>query len=163
VRNFFLQFTAETFSFQTVLDLLTSVDNRQSERASARGSISFGLINTVTNILLDSFQLASGLDSSSGLSLNLSASNSFNPTAINFNFMAEGSAAKSLLYTSGVYSRTFDSATNLRLVQVKNNITDAEAEAVAEPSTLLGTAIFLGLFVKRRKLNNKFSYLKSKV
>jgi len=77
--------------------------------------------------------------------------------------MAEGSAAKSLLYTSGVYSRTFDSATNLRLVEVKNNITDAEAEAVAEPSTLLGTAIFLGLFVKRRKLNNKFSYLKSKV
>jgi hypothetical protein len=53
---------AETFSFkfQTVLALLTSVDNRQSERSSARGSRSFGLINTVTNIRLDSFQLASG-------------------------------------------------------------------------------------------------------
>jgi hypothetical protein len=53
---------AETFSFnfQTVLDLLTSVDNRQSERSSARGSISCGLINTVTNIRLESFQLASG-------------------------------------------------------------------------------------------------------
>jgi hypothetical protein len=94
----------------------------------------------------------------------LSASNSFNPTAINFNFMAEGSAAKSLLYTSGVYSRTFDSATNLRLVEVNNNIADAEAEAeaVAEPSTVLGTAIFLGLFVRRQKLNNKLSQLKSK-
>ena len=75
--------------------------------------------------------------------------------------MAEGSAAKSLLYTSGVYSRTFDSATNLRLVEVNNNI--AEAEAVPEPSTLLGTAIFLGLFVKRQKLNNKLSQVKSKV
>jgi len=64
--------------------------------------------------------------------------------------MAEASAAKSLLYTSGVYSRTFDSATNLRLVEVKNNITNAEAEAVAEPSTVLGTAIFLGLFVRRQ-------------
>ena len=55
---------AETFSFHfpTVLDLLTSVNNRQSERSSARGSISFGLINTVTNIRLDSFQLASSLD-----------------------------------------------------------------------------------------------------
>jgi hypothetical protein len=93
----------------------------------------------------------------------LSASNSFNSTAINFNFMAEGSAAKSLLYTSGVYSRTFDSATNLRLVEVKNNIAEAEAEAVAEPSTVLGTAIFLGLFVRGRKLNNKLSQLKSKV
>jgi hypothetical protein len=91
----------------------------------------------------------------------LSASNSFNPTAINFNFMAEGSAAKSLLYTSGVYSRTFHSATNLKLVEVNNNIADAEAEAVAEPSTVLGTTIFLGLFVRRQKLNNKWSNTKS--
>ena len=75
--------------------------------------------------------------------------------------MAEGSVVHSRLSTSGAYSRRFDSATSLRLIQVNNNI--AEAEAVPEPSTLLGTAIFLGLFVKRRKLNNKFSYLKSKV
>jgi hypothetical protein len=150
-----------SFNFHTVLDLFTSVDNRQSERASASVTISFGLINTVTNILLDSFQLASGLDSSRGLYLDLSGSNSFNPTTINLNFMPEGSAAKSLLYTSGVYSQTFDSGTNLRLVQVNNNM--AEAEAVPEPSTLLGTAIFLGLFVSRRKLNNKLSQVKSKV
>jgi len=53
---------AETFSFNfpTVLVLLTSVDNRQSERVSARDSRYFGLINTVTNIRLESFQLASG-------------------------------------------------------------------------------------------------------
>jgi hypothetical protein len=162
---------AETFSFnfQTILHLLTSVDNRQSERASASGSISFWLINTVTNILLDSFQLASGLDSSSGFYLNLSASNSFHPTKINFNFMAERSATKSLLYTSGLYSRTFDSATNLRLVEVKNNLAVAksepvsEAEAVPEPSTILGTAMFLGFLAKGRKLKNKLSEVKSKV
>ena len=77
--------------------------------------------------------------------------------------MAEGSAAKSLLYTLGVYSRTFDSATNLRLVEVKNNIAEAEAETVPEPSTLLDTAIFLGLFVRSRKRNNKFSQFKSKL
>ena len=155
--------TAETFSFNfhTVLELLTSVDNRQSERASASVGIYFELIDIMTNILLDSFQLVSGLDSSSGLYLDLSGSNSFNPTAINLNFMPEGSGVKSLLYTSGAYSRTFDSATNLRLVEVNNNM--AEAEAVPEPSTLLGTAIFLGLFVSRRKLNNKLSPVKSKV
>ena len=154
---------AETFSFsfQTVLDLLISVDNRQSERGSTSGSISLSLINTVTNILLDSFQLTSALDSYNGLYLDFSASNSFNSTPLNFNSMAEGSAIQSLLSTSGVYSRTFDSATNLRLVEVKNNI--AEAEAVPEPSTLLGTATFLGLFVRRQKLNNKLSQLKSKV
>ena len=77
--------------------------------------------------------------------------------------MAEGIAAKSFLYTSEVYSRTFDSATNLRLVEVNNNIAEAEAEAVTEPSKVLGTAIFLGLFVRRQKLNNKLSQLKSKV
>ena len=50
---------------------------------------------------------------------------------------------------------------NLSLVEVNNNI--AEAEAVPEPSTLLGTVIFLGLLVKRRKLNNKLSQVQSKV
>ena len=71
--------------------------------------------------------------------------------------MAEGSAAKSLLYSSGVYSRTFHSTTNLRLVEVNNNLADAEAETVAKPSTVLGTAIFLGLLVRKQKLNNKLS------
>ena len=152
-----------SFNFQTVLNLLTSVDNSQSERARSSGNIFFGLINTVTNILLDSFQLVGILDSSGGSYFNLSASNSFHPTAINFNFLAEGSAAKSVFYSSGVYSRTFDSATNLRLVEVKNNIAEAEAEPVPEPTTILGTAIFLGLFARTRKLKNKLSEVKSKV
>jgi len=154
---------AETFSFNflTVLDLLTSVDNPESERARARGSISFSLINTVTNILFDSFEIASGLSSSSGHYFNFSPSSSFNATAINFDLIAEGSEVESFLYTSGTYSRRFDSATSLRLIQVNHNI--AEAEAVPEPTTLLGTAIFLGLVVKRRKLNNKLSQVKSKV
>jgi hypothetical protein len=150
-----------SFNFQTVLALLTSIDNRESERAQARGSISFSLINTVTNILLDSFEIASGLGSSSGHYLNFPPSNSFNPTVINFNLMADGNKVESIVYTSGAYSRTFYSDTSLRLAQVNNNIT--EAEAVPEPSTLLGTAIFLGLFVRRRKLNNKLSQVKSKV
>ncbi|AFZ08606.1 PEP motif putative anchor domain protein [Oscillatoria nigro-viridis PCC 7112] len=166
IGDFFID-AEETFSFtfQTFLALLTSVDNPQSERARANSSISFWVINTVTNILLDSFQFAIGLDSSSGFSANAFVSNSFKPTQINFNFMAEESAAASLLYTSGVYSRTFNSATNLRLVEVKNNIanTEAEAEAVPEPSTVLGTAIFLGLFVRQRKHKKIMSGVKSKV
>jgi hypothetical protein len=152
-----------SFNFQTLLDLLISVDNSQSERGSTSGSISLSLINTVTNILLDSFQLTSGLDSYRGVYWDFSATDSFNRTPINFNSMTEGSAVQSLLSTSGVYSRTFDSATNLRLVEVKNNIAEVEAEAVPEPSTLLGTAIVLGLFARRRKLNNKLSQVTSKV
>ena len=163
--------TAETFSFnfQTILHLLTSVDNRQSERASANGNISFFLIDTIANILLDSFQLASTLDSSVGISLNLFASSNFSPTNINFGFLTQGSATSMRLSSYGVYSRTFDSATNLRLVEVKNNLAVAksapisEAEAVPEPSTILGTAMFLGFLAKGRKLKNKLSEVKSKV
>ncbi|MEG4495162.1 PEP-CTERM sorting domain-containing protein [Microcoleus sp. D3_18_C4] len=166
IGEFFID-SEETFSFnfQTFLALLTSVDNPQSERARANGSISFWVINTVTNILLDSFQFASGLDSSEGIYLSGFASPSFKPTNINFNFLPQGSAATSLLYTSGVYSRTFNSATNLTLVEVKNNIAkaEAEAEAVPEPSTVLGTAIFLGLFFRQRKHKKKMSGIKSKV
>ncbi|MEG4025796.1 hypothetical protein [Microcoleus sp. S13C4] len=121
------------------------------------------MINTVTNLLLDSFQFAIGLDSSSGFYANAFVSNSFKPTQINFNFLAQESAAASLLYTSGVYSRTFNSPTNLRLVEVKNNIAKTEAEAVPEPNTVLGTAIFLGLFVTQRKHKKTKSEVKSKV
>ncbi|MEG4216446.1 PEP-CTERM sorting domain-containing protein [Microcoleus sp. Pol14C6] len=166
IGDFFID-SEETFSFtfQTFLALLTSVDYPQSERTRANGSISFWVINTVTNILLDSFQFAIGLDSSSGFYANAFVSKSFKPTQINFNFLAQESAAASLLYTSGVYSRTFNNATNLRLVEVKNNIakTEAEAEAVPEPSTVLGTAIFLGLFFRHRKNKKEMSAFKSKV
>jgi hypothetical protein len=149
-----------SFNFQTVLNVLTSVDNSQSERARASGNIFFGLINTVSNILLDSFELVSFLDSSGGSYFNFSASNNFHPTKVNFNFMEEGSTAESLLYTSGVYSRTFENATKLTLVEVKNNIAEAEAEPVPEPGTLLGTLTFLGWLFKSIKLKQRLSEVK---
>ncbi len=152
-----------SFNFQTVLHLLTSVDNPQSERARVSGNISFWLIDTIANILLDSFELASTLDSSAGIFLNLSASNSFSPTNINLNFLTQGSATTMSFSTSGVYSRTFDGATNLRLVEVKNNLAEAEAESVPEPTTVLGTVMFLGFLAKGKKLQNKLSEVKSKV
>lgn len=158
-----------SFTFQTVLNLLTSVDNPQSERASAKGNISFSLIDTVSNLLLDSFQINGSLDSFNFPNLTLSYSNSFNPTNINFDFLTQGSTNSLKFDTSGVYSRTFNSATNLRLVEVKNNIAVAkselvsEAEAVPEPTTVLGTVMFLGFLAKRKKHQNKLSEVKSKL
>lgn len=157
----------ETFSFtvETILHLFTSVSNPQSERASAKGGISFSVIDTVSNILLDSFQLGIGLHSFKApeLSLSYNLAGNFNPTQINLGFLAQGNTKSLSLYTSGVYSRTFDSATNLRLVEVKNNMAVAEAEAVPEPTTILGTAMFFGFLAKRRKLKNQLSEVKSKV
>lgn len=149
-----------SFTFQTVLNLLTSVDNPQSERASAKGNISFSLIDTVSNLLLDSFQINGSLDSFNVPNLSWSYNNSFNPTKINFDFLTQGSATSMSLSTSGVYSRTFNSATNLRLVEVKNNLAEAVAEPVPEPTTVLGTVMFLGFLAKRRKHQNKLSEVK---
>ena len=163
----------ETFSFtvETILHLLTSVSNPQSERASAKGSISFALIDTVSNLLLESFQFGIGVHSFKApeVSLSYNLAGSFNPTQINFAFLAQGNTTSLSLYTSGVYSRTFDSTTNLRLVEVKKNMAVAqaqavpEAEPVPEPTTILGTAMFFGFLTKRRKLKNKLSEVKSKV
>ena len=147
-----------SFTFQTFLRLLTSVDNPQSERASAQGNLSFLLIDTVSNILLDSFQLGGSLHSFKRGDLSLSYSDSFNPTQINLDFLAQGNTKESVVYSSGVYARTFDNATNLRLVEVKNNLVLAEsqpvreAEPVPEPTTILGTAMFFGFLAKGRKL-----------
>lgn len=152
-----------SFNFQTVLNLFTSVDNPESERASAKGNISFSLIDTVSNLLLDSFQINGSLDSFNVPNLSWSYNNSFNPTQINFDFMTQGSAASMSLSTSGVYSRTFNSATNLRLVEVKNNLAEAVAEPVPEPTTVLGTVMFLGFLAKRRQHQNKLSQVKSKI
>ncbi|MEG5173147.1 PEP-CTERM sorting domain-containing protein [Microcoleus sp. B3-D7] len=157
----------ETFSFsvQTILHLLTSVSNPQSEWASATGSISFALIDTVSNILLESFQFGIGLHSFKApeLSLSYNLVGNFNPTQINFAFLDQDNTKSLSLYTSGVYSRTFESSTNLRLVEVKDNMAAAQAQPVPEPTTILGTALFFGFLTKRRKLKNQLSEVKSKV
>lgn len=153
----------ETFSFtvQAILNLFTYVDSPESERASAKGSISFSLIDTVSNILLDSFQIGFGLYSFKGpdLSLSYNLAGNFNPTQVSFGFLNQSNTKSLNLYTSGVYSRTFNNATNIRLVEVKNNLVLAEAQAVREaepvpePTTILGTAMFFGFLAKGKKLH----------
>lgn len=152
-----------SFNFQTVLNLFTSVGNPESERARARGNISFSLIDTVSNILLDSFQLNGSLDSFNFPNLSLLNSNSFHPTQINFDFLAQGNAKTTTFYAAGVYSRTFETATNLRLVEVKNNLAEAVAEPVPEPTTVLGTLMFLGFLAKGKKHQHKLSQATSKI
>lgn len=164
----------ETFSFGAITDLnlFASVDNRQSERAIATGSIFLGLIDTVTNILLDSFQMSGDLNSSQGFTRNLyRSSDNFDFGAIKLTLRppyAQGNTIQSVLFTSlWRYSRTFDSATSLRLVEIQNNFAEvqaeAPAEAVPEPSTILGTALFFGFLVRALKLKNKLSEIPSKV
>ncbi|MCU0546453.1 MAG: PEP-CTERM sorting domain-containing protein [Oscillatoriaceae cyanobacterium Prado104] len=144
-----------SFAFQAILHSLISVDNPESERASATGKISFLVIDTVTSILLDSFELVSGLHSANGILLNVSGTAGFQPNNINFDLLSEGSPTKSILDASGVYSRTFNRETKLRLLEVKNNIAEVAAEPVPEPSTILGTAMFFGLLFKSRKLKQQ--------
>ncbi|MGL5060919.1 MAG: PEP-CTERM sorting domain-containing protein, partial [Microcoleus sp.] len=150
-----------SFAFQSVLRSLIAVDRPESERAIASGKISFWLIDTVTSILLDSFELVSTLDSANGIRVNVSGSDRFYPDRINLDLLSQGNGTQSVLSASGVYSRTFNSATQLRLVEVKNNLAEVAAEPVPEPSTVLGTAMFLGLLFKSRKSKQKLSDVKS--
>ncbi len=158
-----------SFTFQAILALFTSVDKPPLESAHAYGNISFSLIDTVSNIILDSFQFGGSLHSFARPNSIFSYSRSFKFQTSNSSFVTQGSATSMNFYTSGVYSRTFNNATNLRLVEVKNNMVLAqaqpvpEAEPVPEPTTILGTAIFFGFLAKGRRFKNKLSEVKSKI
>lgn len=147
----------ETFSFDfdANLSLATSIDNPQTEFANASGTVSFALYDTsnVDNwVLLDSFEISSNITTTGNDFLNFDDSNSsqftFNNVSLtpDFGGNREGATAS----TDGIFSRTFDRAANLTLVEVKEN---RSSVAVPEPSIILGTIV--GIFAVGYRAWNK--------
>lgn len=146
----FLIDKGETFSFnfKAALNLETSIDNPQFESANAAGNISLKLYDTSNQdnwIYLDSFTLYGNLATlGNNDSLNYETSNSFtlNPsiTALKTNFGEQQETAKASV--QGIFSRTFDTLTNLTLVEVKTDRAEVNAKggsvSVPEPSNILG-------------------------
>jgi hypothetical protein len=137
--------SGETFSFDfdASLSLATSIDNPQTEFANASGTVSFTLYDTsnVDNwILLDSFEISSNIATTGNDFLNFDDSNSnqftFNDVSLNPNFGGDREGATAS--TEGIFSRTFDRAANLTLVEVKEN---SSSVAVPEPSIIFGTML----------------------
>ncbi|HCF26381.1 MAG TPA: PEP-CTERM sorting domain-containing protein [Cyanobacteria bacterium UBA11049] len=153
----------ETFSFNFAagLNLATSIDNSQFETANASGNITLRVYDTTNRdnwINLDSFTLSGNLTTSGNkdyLDYQTSQNISLNPsvTTIDTNFGGDRESANAAI--QGIFSRTFDSVTNLTLVEVKNN---QASVSVPEPSSFLGLllcVIGMGYRIKSKGSSSK--------
>lgn len=145
----FLVNAGETFSFgfRGFLDLFTSIDSPKTERASAAGGAFFQLYDTSDEnnwTLLDSFDIFAKIftsDNGNGdfvsqpqYSSNIALNSG--DTEVSFG----GNNEFAYAYFDGSYSRTFENATSLTLVEAKGNY--AKAEGVPEPSFMIGSLLF---------------------
>lgn len=137
--------SGETFSFNfnADLNLNTSINNPQIESAIADGTISFALYDTSSVdswMLLDSFTISGNVASENNDFLNFNSSDGtqLNLSNINLTTNFGGDRESASASTEGFFSRTFDRAANLTLVEVKEN---RSTVAVPEPSIILGTVL----------------------
>lgn len=137
--------SGETFSFNfdADLSLATSIDNPQTEFANASSTVSFKIYDTNNIdswILLDAFEISSNSTTTGNDFLNFNNSNNsqfnFYALSLNSNFGSDRESA--IASTEGIFSHTFDRATNLTLVEIKEN---RSSVAVPEPSVIFGTIL----------------------
>lgn len=137
-----------SFNFFSRLNLLAVVENSRVETASAFGAIRYGLFNDTTDQLLDSFTLFGQVSSSSGFNtLGLVPSEHVSLSQFSGQLRFSENQAIALAEIGGVYSRTFASATDLRLEEIKIN--QARVQTVPTPAVLPGIFTFLILSLKR--------------
>ena len=135
--------TSFSFNFTGDLNLQTSIDNPPEENARASGDISFVLLDTASQKVLDFLSLA-GSVITQGDSNFIATQNSDNVTLSNISEdhkfeQKQGFATASV---EGSLQRSFDDKTSLALVEVKR--TQARVQA-PEPSTNLALVISSGL------------------
>ena len=154
-----------SFDYTGSLNLGTSVDNSTVENASARGNISFLLIDIPTQTILESFNLARGLTTKDNNNFftyqqsdNVGLSNLF--TQSNFN----GKQEFSRTFFNGSVQRYFNNKTSLAVIGVTNIQASVSAP---EPSTWLSSlfscgAMGIGLMLKRKHQNTSSTCLSAK-
>jgi len=156
----------ETFSFgfRGFLGLFTSIDTPKTERASASGSASFQLYDTSDNnnwTLLDSFSVFAKLvtsENGNGDSISRPQYNgniALNPSKTEIDYGFGGNNEFVNAYFDGSYSRSFENATSVTLVEAKGNY--AKAEGVPEPSFMIGSLLFtlMGAGYRAKNKNRK--------
>jgi hypothetical protein len=138
------------FNFGATLNLFTSIDDPSREDAHAQGKITFQIINTCTGLLLDSFSLFGNLGAKGvgSYGFNTFGSSFSGLMGVSQNF--GGNQQKIGVGIDGFYSRFFDENTNIALLEDKENMA-----SVPEPSTVLGSAVFLGLLNLVRKIRGQ--------
>jgi hypothetical protein len=136
--------TPFSFDFTTSLKLEVSVDNPLlSEKASASGDISFVLLDTANQSVLDFFNVVGDLstvDNKDFIAFQKSENVSLNNPVTQSNFGGNQEFAQVNL--QGSLQRTFANKTNLTLIEVKRNKARVE---VPEPSSGLALLVLCGV------------------
>ncbi|NES24288.1 MAG: PEP-CTERM sorting domain-containing protein [Symploca sp. SIO3E6] len=158
----------ETFSFgfRGFLDLFTSIDTPKTERARAAGGAFFHVYDTSDDnnwTLLDSFDIFANIftsDQGNGdfiSPLQHSDNIALNPGSTGVNNSFGGNEESASADFDGSYSRTFENATSVTLVEAKGNY--AKAEGVPEPSFMIGSLLFtlMGAGYRAKNKNRKSS------
>jgi hypothetical protein len=133
-----------SFDFTTTLNLETSVDNPSlSEKATAFGDISFVLLDTANQSVLEFFNLAgnvSSLDNNDFIAFQKSENVTLNNPVTNSDFGGNQEFAQANV--QGSLQRNFANQTNLTLIEVNKNKVRVE---VPEPSISLALLFSCGI------------------
>ena len=123
IGNFFLDANkAFSFDFLTSLYLETASDNLNSERARAWGEVSFELYDSSNEALIDSFSISGQLNTLGGNDfLTISPKSEFITFENTVETDFEGNEEFARAVVEGTYSRAFDSAMQIMLLETKNN------------------------------------------
>lgn len=146
-----------SFDFVSTLQLLTEIDDAQTESAQATGSIALFLFDDSRpneRRLLDFFTVRGNVDTP-GHQDELETRNSRNFTFAENSFRQFGGLQEAAISeVRGSYARTFELPTRITLIEAKSNF--ATTEAVPEPSTIAAIALSgaIGTIWKRRRRPN---------
>ncbi|GAB1541079.1 hypothetical protein NUACC21_37490 [Scytonema sp. NUACC21] len=147
-----------SFDFLANLEMETSIDNSPVENATARGDISFFLIDAASDRILDFFSLSGNLitegnddfvvfDTSDNVSL----------TQVSQELDFEGTEETAGIFVEGSFQRTFTNNTKVTLVEVKSNQTRVKAP---EPSAILALVLSSGIMSIAAKLKRQLATAK---
>ncbi|MGH8001457.1 MAG: hypothetical protein ACREPR_19060 [Brasilonema sp.] len=144
--------TSFSFDFTADFNLETSIDNPPVENAKASGDISFALIDTTNNNILDFFSLTGNLNTLGDddflayeKSDNVALSNPI--TTSNFGGNQESATAS----IQGSVQRSFDNTTNIALVEVKRNQVRVTAPEPSSSLALLSGCSVIGVVTRARR------------
>ncbi|MEH2191352.1 MAG: hypothetical protein V7K98_01610 [Nostoc sp.] len=137
--------TSFNFDFTASLNLLTAIDNYPAESAKATGAISFALIDTASQSILDIFSLIGNLSTPGNddfIAIQYGGNFTFSNPVTNYNFGGQQEYAKASI--QGSLQRSFANTTIVSLVELTSTRVTV---AVPEPSTNVGLLLCCGVIV----------------
>ncbi|NJM73144.1 MAG: hypothetical protein HC862_25095 [Scytonema sp. RU_4_4] len=144
--------TSFSFDFTADFNLYTSIDNPPVENAKAAGDISFALIDTTNNSVLDFFSLTGNLNTQGDddfLTYEKSDNVTLSDPVTTSNFGGNEESATASI--QGSVQRSFDDITSLALVEVKSNQVRVTAPEPSGSLALLSCCSVIGVVTRARR------------